>query len=282
MSKRPPYPFIKWAGGKSRLVKHITSRLPDHMGCYYEPMVGGGAVLIELAKHRRFDKAYASDTNHDLVVTWNVIKRKPNELIKELKKKKYRYEKAAFLRIRAYDPGKLTTVARAARFIYLNKTCFNGLWRVNKSGEFNVPFGRYTDPVILDKANILAISELLKNVYIYDADFEESVDSMDLREIERGDGVYIDPPYIPISDTAKFSQYTEGGFTLEDHERLAKFFKKIAKKTRVVLTNSSSDKTRELYAGFDIDYFDGRRNIGGPAKYRFKAQEAIIFAGSKS
>jgi len=278
MSKRPPYPFVKWAGGKSRLVKHITSRLPDHMDCYYEPMVGGGAVLIHLAKYGRFNKAVIADTNYDLITTWNVIKREPEELIKELKKKKYRYDKAAYLRIRAYDSTKLTLVARAARLIYLNKTCFNGLWRVNQKGEFNVPFGKYTDPIILDKANIRAVSELLKNITIYHADFEESVDSIDPREI---DGIYIDPPYLPISNTAKFSQYTEGGFTLKDHERLAKFFKKIAKKTRVVLTNSASDKTAELYEGFDVDYFDGRRNIGGPAKYRFEAREAIIFAGKR-
>lgn len=278
MAKKPPYPFVKWLGGKARMAKHVLARLPNKCNTYYEPMVGGGAVLIEMAKAGRFENAIISDRNWELITTWKTVKFEVSDLIKELKKKRYVYDKSVFLGIREEDPTIMDPVRVAARFIYLNRTCFNGLYRVNGSGKFNSPFGKYTDPMICDTANLKAMSKLLDNVEIRNDDFELGV-----REAGNGDAVYFDPPYLPISSTSNFDKYVAGGFGISEHERLSRLFSSLAEfGVRVVLSNSSSEDSIRLYGKFDIDRIMGSRSVGGPADCRGSVEEILAFAGPKS
>jgi len=277
MSKKPPYPFVKWLGGKGRMAVHVLGRLPDRCDTYYEPMVGGGAVFIEMAKAGRFGRAVIGDNNPELMNAWRVVQSSVTELVTELRKKRYAYEKSVYLRIRGEDPGEMDPVKRAARFIYLNRTCFNGLYRVNAEGRFNAPFGQYKDPVICDAENLRAVSELLKSVELHEGDFEGMLDGA-----LPGDAVYFDPPYIPLSSTSSFDRYTASGFSLEDHERLAKLFGSLSKKgVRAVLSNSSAKEAVGLYGKFDFDWLTGTRSVGGPADYRKSVKEMIVFAGPK-
>ncbi len=277
VSKSPPYPFIKWAGGKQRVLPHILRRMPSKIGTYYEPMLGGGAVFIELARQKRFDKAVLSDMNPDLMNTWRIVKSDAEALIEELSSPAYVYDRQAYETIRSQEWPKEFAVRRAARFIYLNRTCFNGLYRVNRGGKFNVPFGRYENPLICDKANLKAISELLQNVTLLEEDFETSV-----LGCGPGDASYFDPPYVPVSKTSNFTSYTEGGFSLDDHRRLADVMSKLgASGARVVASNSAADAAVEIFSRFDIDKLESRRNIGGPAAYRKSVEEIVAFVGPK-
>lgn len=271
-----PRPFLKWAGGKSRMLRHVTSRLPQSIGTYYEPFLGGGAVFFELARQGRFKNAVLSDANKDLFGLWSVIKNNVEGLIKELERPgKYVYEKDTYLKIRATAPIEMDEVKAAARILYLNKTCFNGLYRVNRLGEFNVPFGKYKNPVICDISLLRVVSKSLERVEILNQDFDGRC-----REAKRGDAVYFDPPYLPVSSTAKFTGYTSGGFGIPEHERLAKLFTRLANKgVRVVLSNSMASDAVRLFSGFDRDEVDGSRNVGGPADYRKMVKEMIVFAG---
>ena len=283
MAKKPPHPFVKWAGGKTRVAPHVLRRLPEKIGTYYEPMVGGGAIFFELARAGRFEKAVLADLNPELVTAWTVMRDDVDGLIKELKKARYQYDKERFEALRAIDRTEggmaaLSDVERAARFICLNKTCFNGLYRVNKDGQFNVPFGRYKDPIVCSTVNFRAVSKVLQGCEILLADFEKAV-----KGAGRGDAVYFDPPYLPVSETSNFTGYTEGGFGLEDHERLATTFARLARKgVRVVLSNSAADDAKRLYEQYDVDWITGGRSVGGPADYRKKAvDEMVAFSGPR-
>jgi DNA adenine methylase len=283
MMAKVPHPFIKWAGGKTRVAQHVLRRLPDKIGTYYEPLVGGGAILFALIRAERIERAVVADLNPELMNAWEVIKWAVEDLIKELKSAKYKYDEATFLKIRGMDRkpsfAKLSDMQRAARFIYLNRTCFNGLYRVNAEGHFNVPFGKYKDPVICDEKNLRAVAEALRKCEVLTVDFDKAMSGAG-----RGDAAYFDPPYLPISKTSNFTGYTVGGFTLEDHQRLAKTFARFAKKgVRVVLSNSAAPEAEELYKQFDVDWITGGRSVGGPADYRKKAvKEMIVFSGPKA
>lgn len=270
-----PHPFIKWLGGKRKMLSNISNHLPDRCNTYYEPMIGGGAIFFALAKENRFENAVISDLNPELTNAWKVIQGKVAELISELKDSKYIYDKNAFLEIRKDESGN--DVQLAARFIYLNKTCFNGLYRVNKSGHFNTPFGKYHDPVICDDANLLAVSNILQKVEIKNLDFEEVVS-----DIKPGDAVYFDPPYLPISETANFDRYTSTGFGISDHHRLAEVFSSLAERgITAVLSNSVSQEAVKLYRKFDFDFITGNRSIGGSSSSRKTVSEMIVFSGKK-
>jgi DNA adenine methylase len=237
-------------------------------------MIGGGAILLKI--RGSFKRAVISDTNPEVVNAWRVVKSDVDKLIRALRRPKFQYDKETFLKIRAQNPNKLSPVQRAARFIYLNKTCFNGLYRVNSQGQFNVPFGRYKNPVICDAENLRAVSLVLKNVKVLSKDFADACNGAG-----KGDAIYFDPPYIPVSKTSSFTGYTADGFTQEDHERLAALFEKLGDRgARVVLTNSLP--AINLYGKFDYDRQVGNRSIGGPAEYRGKAGELIIFHGPKT
>jgi DNA adenine methylase len=278
-----PHPFVKWAGGKARVARHVLLRLPAKIGTYYEPLVGGGAVLFELMQAGRAERAVIADLNPDLMNAWRVIKQDVGGLVKELRRDRYRYDEDTFLKIREMDrkPSFARTgdLRRAARFVYLNRTCFNGLYRVNADGHFNAPFGKYANPVICDEVNLRAVSEVLQKCEVLTADFDEAVGGAG-----RGDAVYFDPPYIPISKTSSFTGYTPGGFGVEDHRRLAGTFARLAKRgVRVVLSNSAAPEAEELYRQFDMDWIMGGRSVGGPAEYRKKAvKEMIAFAGPRT
>lgn len=279
MEKSVPRPFLKWAGGKSKLVKRITPRLPSKMDTYYEPFLGGGAVFFELARQGRFRRAVLADANPELFSLWRIVQQDVEGLIKELSdKKKYAYSKERYLDVRAYANSDMSPVQAAARVLYLNKTCFNGLYRVNRLGEFNVPFGRYVNPVICDADGLRLASQALSNATILNKDFESACAAA-----KPGDGVYFDPPYLPASSTSKFTSYTASGFGLEDHERLASLFGRLSRSgVRVVLSNSVTKETIRLYGEYDRDDVTGSRNVGGPASYRSPAKEMIAFAGPLS
>lgn len=260
------------------MARHVMDRLPARCVTYYEPLVGGGAVLIEMAKAGRFDRAVVADTNQELVTAWSVIQSDADGLIRELRKKRYVYDKKVFLKIRAEEPDFSDPVKVAARFIFLNRTCFNGLYRVNSEGRFNSPFGRYKDPVICDADNIRALSLLLRKVEIREADFEDAVQGA-----EPGDAVYFDPPYIPLSSTSNFDKYTARGFDMEAHRRLCRTFSAlVGEGVRAVLSNSSAEASLEMYGRFDLDRFTGSRSVGGPADYRKPVEEILVFGGPKS
>lgn len=271
-------PFVKWLGGKSKSVLQIAKRMPNHINTYIEPFVGGGFMLFWLSNHNRFDHAVISDNNPELINAYMVIKHEVEFLIKELSKSKYVYDKDSFLKIRALEINNMSDVERAARFIYLNKTCFNGLYRVNKSGGFNTPFGKFSNPTILDVRNLRAVNVSLKKVRIIFGDFESSCSFA-----KKGDCVYFDPPYIPISKTSNFTSYTSEGFNLQSHIRLRNLFRDLSKKDiRVLLSNSKTEITMNLYEDFDYDIIDGSRSISGPAEHRNSVEEVLVFAGGKS
>jgi DNA adenine methylase len=270
--------FVKYCGGKARHAAQIIQRLPSQMNTYYEPFVGGGAVFFKLAQAKRFQRAIISDTNTELMSTWLMIQQDVEKLIKALHKPQFKYNKTAYLKIRAQNPDKLSPINQAARFLYLNKTCFNGLYRVNSKGKFNTPFGKYEKPVICDADNLRAVSALLHNVTILNGDFEAASANAKL-----GDGAYLDPPYIPSSKTSKFTSYTQYGFTNEDHERLARVFELMGNRgCRVVLSNSDTPLTHKLYDKYDIDSYIGLRSVGGPAEYRKPIKELLIFHGPRN
>ncbi|WP_456419878.1 DNA adenine methylase [Thermovibrio sp.] len=239
-----PRPFVKWAGGKRQILKHLLFYAPKEFNRYFEPFVGGGALFFELSPKR----AVISDLNAELINAYRVIKGQVEELIESLKKHKNNEE--YYYRIRSLKPAELSPVERASRFIYLNKTCFNGLYRENSKGEFNVPFGRYKRPKICDEENLRAVSEFLNSVEveILNADYGEVC-----KRAEAGDFIYLDPPYIPVSKTAGFTTYTGGGFGEEDHRKLAEVFRELSEKgCFVMLSNADHPLIRELYRDFKL------------------------------
>lgn len=289
MSKSPPYPFVKWLGGKARMAGRVMSRLPSKIGLYGEPMIGGGAVFIELAKAGRFRKAVIADSNADLVNAWQTVRDDVKSLVKRLRE--YKYDRELYLSVREIDPASLDSVEAAARFIFLNRTCFNGIYRVNSEGKFNVPFGKYVNPVICDEPNLKAVSALLSGVEIRTqrvSDFLKAFHVGRLRGFgdENGEvgAVYVDPPYIPISETANFTSYTEDGFGMTDHVDLCKALRSLASRgVRVVASNSGTKAAIDLYSdGFDLDEVRGSRSVGGAGKSRKTVGEVIAFAGPRS
>ena len=263
-------PFVKWAGGKGQLIEQIKGYIPQEFKTYYEPFVGGGALFFYLWNEERLKKAVIADNNSDLINIYQVIKEKPQELIDELKKSKYKNEKEAYYKIREWEPRK--HVLRAARMLYLNKTCFNGLYRVNSKGKFNVPFGKYKNPRFLNEDNIWEVHNALKKTKICLCDFAEAV-----RDAKRGDFVYFDPPYYPLSATANFTSYTKNSFNDDDQKRLAETFRHLAKEgVYVMLSNSYTNFIEKLYKDFNLKIVYARRAINSDADGRGKIMEYLI------
>lgn len=271
------HPFVKWAGGKAQLLPALAEILPQKIGTYYEPFLGGGAVFFALAAQGRFEAAALNDSNQELMDCYKIVRDFPDELIANLKERTETYKgdpAAVYDTWRRTDPKTLDPVSRAARLIALNKTGFNGLYRVNKKGEFNVPIGRYDNPKICDETNLRACAELLNRVpnTLLSTDFVNALEGA-----EPGDVVYFDPPYIPLSATANFSSYTPDGFSLDDHHRLAAMFKNLVERgVAVVLSNSETEITRALYAGFEIHPVQAKRHINSKGDKRGAISELII------
>lgn len=266
MSDRPR-PFVKWVGGKRRIINELNSRLPSDISSYYEPFVGGGALFWE--NWQNIKTAVLSDINIDLLITYQVIKRDETKLVELLKNHAANHNDEYFYKIRGQralkDPLQI-----AARFIYLNKTCFNGLYRVNKRGEFNVPVGRYTEPSIFDENNLKACQQALQKVTIKYQNFDQI-------EPASGSFVYFDPPYHPVSKTALFTQYSKTGFSEKDQIDLRNFYAKLTKNgVNVMLSNSNTEFVRNLYKGYNIAIVAAPRNVNCKPNKRSPVEEAII------
>jgi DNA adenine methylase len=265
-------PFLKWAGGKSKLIDDILPQLPARMHHYYEPFLGGGAVFFALARAKRFRRATLSDVNPDLVQLYQCVRDEVEELIEALQPLSLGNDAETFYAVRAQDPETLDSAERAARFVFLNKTCFNGLYRVNRRGRFNVPFGRYARPKVLDPARLRACARALDGVEILCRDFEPS-----LRAARHGDGVYLDPPYVPLSATASFTSYAKGPFGPDEQERLCRaFIAALHRGAQGVLSNSDTPRTRALYADLQIRTVLAARAINRDPSRRGPVQELLV------
>ena len=274
--KDKPKPFVKWVGGKRQLLKQFRELnlyppecFNPESNTYFEPFVGGGAVFFDLLpKH-----AELSDTNRELVVTYNVIKDNVDSLIKSLKK--HIYNKEYYLGVRAQDINELSDVEIASRFIFLNRTGFNGMYRVNKSGQFNVPFGRYKNPLICDENNLRKVSEALQGITITHRDYK---DVLELAKI--GDFIYFDPPYYPLNPTSSFTAYTAKGFFEKEQIELRDTFVKLHERgCFVMLSNSDTPFINELYSGLEgvsVNKIIAGRAINSKGSKRGKINEVLI------
>lgn len=275
----PARPFAKFVGGKSRLVPELLARTPKDIKTYYEPFVGGGALFFALAsrRRRRFERAYLTDTNARLMRTYAAITTHAPQLIRVLAGHALSHQRAPtfYNEQRARDIDVCSDVNLAAWFIYLNKTCFNGLYRVNKQNVFNVPMGSYAKPNICDADNLRRCSmALANNVYTGLRDFSY------VKQAKPGDFAYFDPPYYPLTKTSNFTSYGADGFGDADHVRLrdlAIYLK--TKGVRVLLSNSNAPRVRELYApefGFTIEEVQAARAINSKGDKRGKITELLI------
>jgi DNA adenine methylase len=240
-------PFVKWAGGKTQLLAKLDAHIPK-FDRYFEPFLGGAALFFHIASRVQF-LAHLSDANEDLVNAYNVVKNDVEELIALLEKHGKRYRKCPaiyYYKLRSEQPAD--RLEAAARFVALNKTCYNGLYRVNRSGKFNVPIGRYFNPTICDREQLLNASAALNrsNARIITSDYRHA-----LKKARAGDFVYLDPPFSPLSRTANFVEYTKDGFDEKDQVELACTFRELDRKgCRVLLSNSDTSLTRKLYSEF--------------------------------
>jgi len=266
-------PIVKWVGGKRQLLDEIEKRLPTKFNIYHEPFFGGGALLFYLQPK----KAVINDINDELMTTYQVVKDNPTELLTSLERHKNTPE--YFYSMRDKDRNEqafseMTIIEKASRLIYLNKTCYNGLFRVNAAGQFNTPFGGYKNPNIVNKPVILAVSEYLNTnaIEIFSSDFEKV-----LKKAKENDFVYLDPPYDPISNTAAFTGYNEGGFDKDEQLRLFKTCLDLnSKGVFFMQSNSATDFIINLYKDFKIDIVKARRNVNSNAAGRSEIDEVII------
>ncbi len=252
IERRSAFPFIKWAGGKGHLLSEIMRYVPrDFSGDYYEPFLGGGAVFFALYRTGHSFKAYLSDTNEELINCYEMVKNRPADLLVLLKILQQQFHDATNKEVYFYNVRSLTPTSglqAAARFIFLNKTCYNGLYRVNKKGVFNVPFGGYRKPNIVNESKLFSGSKALNESKskLSVLDYKKSID-----RCQSGDLVYLDPPYHPTSKTAAFTDYTTQGFTELDQRNLRDSFVSLAERgCKVVLTNSDTGLVRTLYDDF--------------------------------
>lgn len=266
-----PRPFLKWAGGKRQLIKQLHPYIPREFNKYIEPFVGGGAMFFYLIP----DKAFLMDINPDLINTYQAIKSDVHELVKSLKK--HENDEAYFYKIRdaERDMGEFrswSSVEKASRIIYMNHACFNGLYRVNSQGFFNVAFGAYEDPLICDERNLLAVHDALKDVDLRVASFETC-----LEIASRDDFVYLDPPYVPVSETANFTSYTKDNFTREDQKRLLDVVRELDRRgCKVMISNSYSKFVVDLFDGYHIKTIMANRAINRDGSKRGKIKELVI------
>ncbi|MCS7028502.1 MAG: DNA adenine methylase [Bacteroidia bacterium] len=289
----PAKPFLKWAGGKSQLLEQFENYYPSALRKgiiknYVEPFLGGGALFFAIAQRYKIQNAYLSDINKDLILTYQVVQQRPNDLLDFLEQYQKDYDQTEqekrndfFLSVRRHfnlqrfeiNYKKLSDnwIPRAAQFIFLNKTCFNGLFRLNSKGEFNVPYGKYKNVMIFDECNILAVSKILQNTEIRQADYSSCFD-----KVNENTFVYFDPPYRPLSQTASFTTYTGTEFTDKEQLQLAQFFRKLDKEKGAKLMLSNSDPKNQ---NPEDDFFE--RAFEGYNIFRVSASRAINCHGNK-
>lgn len=268
-------PFLKWVGGKGKLIPTLLDIFPKRVRRYYEPFLGGGAVFWAMAEAKRFDAAFLNDWNDELVTTYRVVRDFPGDLIQHLQEMSLSYRDAPEASFKAWrNPvGPLGPIERAARFIFLNKTGFNGLYRLNGDGKYNVPWGRYENPNICNAPLLRGCSQALGQlVQINQGDFVDAC-----KDAGPGDLVYLDPPYAPVSDTSNFTGYTENGFSLNDQYRVAALFKELhARGCAVVLSNSDTPEIRALFEGFEVHAVPMRRSVNAKGDGRGPVDELIV------
>lgn len=267
-------PVVKWVGGKRQLLNYITPLLPKNFSTYVEPFVGGGAVLFNIQPK----KAIINDYNAELINVYNVIKNNPDELISLLQEHEKLNSQEYFYQIRSLDRSdtyySMSSIDKAARIIYLNKTCFNGLFRVNQAGQFNSPYGKYKNPNIVNRPLVLAMSKYFNNndIRIMNGDYKEA-----LKNLRRGAFVYFDPPYMPISSSSSFTGYTENGFGKQQQIELKEECDKLnGRGIKFLLSNSDHPLIRELYKDYEIIVVKAKRSINSKGNKRGEINEVLI------
>lgn len=268
--KSETYPIVKWVGGKRQLMFELIKNMPKSYNRYFEPFIGGGALFFELQP----EQAYISDMNEELINLYQVVRDNVDELIIDLKK--HDISKEYFMEIRNIDRTEdyenWSSIQKASRFIYLNRTCFNGMYRVNSKGEFNVPFGHYKNPRIVDENNLTNCSNLLQRTEIRHADFSEI-----LTKVQEGDFVYFDPPYVPLSETSSFTSYTKDGFDIDMQFKLRDVCDELDNKgVKFMLSNSDTKLVNELYVNYEIKKVFASRQINANADGRGKITEVLV------
>ncbi|WP_029238581.1 DNA adenine methylase [Streptococcus sobrinus] len=270
----PLQPFTKWTGGKRQLLPQLHAHRPEQFNRYFEPFIGGGAFFFDLAPQN----AVINDSNAELINAYHQIMNNPGELLDLLRLHQDNNSREYYLDIRSADrDGRLelmTDVDRAARLMYMLRVDFNGLYRVNSNNQFNVPYGRYRNPKIVDVDLIHGISDYLNEnaIEILNVDFEVAVE-----EAVSGDFVYFDPPYVPLNETSSFTSYTHDGFTLNDQIRLRDTFSDLTDRgVRAMLSNSATDIVEELYADFNIHRIEAVRTNGATRRSRGRVEELLI------
>lgn len=238
--------FLKWAGGKLQLIEQLENLFPHKFRNYYEPFIGSGAVFFYVKSKLKPNKVILSDTNEELINCFVIVRDKPSELVESLLNHRKKHSKEYYYAVRSIESNRLDSVDRAARLIYLNKTCFNGLYRVNSKGQFNVPFGDYESPSIFDKNTLFQASQLLRGVHLQVMSFEKILDFAG-----KDDFVYFDPPYIPLSKTSSFTRYSKSDFSMKEQKQLSEVFEALdSRGCFVMLSNSDHALTRELYRDY--------------------------------
>ena len=272
-----PKPFVKWAGGKRQLLAELEKSFPKQFGTYFEPFLGGGAVLFDLLAKKPNLKCSVSDLNSDLVLAYVTIRDKLGRLIESLENHSENYHNDStgyYYEIRKQEPK--SQIEKVSRLLFLNKTCFNGLYRVNSKGKFNVPLGRYTNPNIVNRENLTTVSKFLQSdkIKISCRDFESI-----LNDAKKGDFVYFDPPYQPVSDTANFTSYTHRDFTEDDLQRLADLAHQLnSKGCYVLLSNSNTKIVKKLFSSkkWKVKEISVNRAINSNSQKRTGHKEVLI------
>lgn len=269
-----PRPFVKWVGGKGQLVETLLARAPERFRRYHEPFVGGGAFFFALRRAGRLGRCHSrlTDVNQELITAYSAIRDRTAEVLAVLQELATRHDKESYLAIRAWDFTELDAPRIAARMIYLNRCGYNGLYRVNRKGQFNVPFGRYKNPRICDAENINAVAGALQKATVSCAPFAAV-----LAAAAAGDFVYFDPPYVPVSATANFVSYSATGFGQVQQEELAHVFAALAGRgVQVMASNSDMPQVRELYAPFHQHRVQARRSVNSKGGRRGPVGELVI------
>lgn len=285
-------PFVKWVGGKSQLLEEIREKYPLKIEKYCEPFVGGGAVLFDILSKFQPKEILINDINKELINTYTQIKNNCEKIISQLsnlqyiyknqsieKNKEFYYEKRTWYNELIVNGNNSENLEKAALFIFLNKTCFNGLYRVNSKGLFNVPFNNAKNPLVCDEENLRACSKLLQNVEMKVGDYKECESFIDKKTF-----VYMDPPYRPLTQTASFTSYSENGFTDKEQIELGKFITEISKKGAMILASNSDPKNADindnffddLYSAFEVERVSASRMINSNAKKRDAVNELLI------
>lgn len=266
--------FLKWAGGKLQLIEQFENLFPSDFCNYYEPFIGSGAVFFYLKSKSKPNKVILSDTNEELINCFAVVRDKPSELIEVLLNHRKRHSKQYYYEVRDLESERLDSVSRAARMIYLNKTCFNGLYRVNSKGEFNVPFGDYKNPSIFNRNTLYRASQMLQDAALRVMTFDKVLDFAG-----KDDFVYFDPPYIPLSKTSSFTRYSKSEFSIKEQNQLSEVFRALdSMGCFVMLSNSDHSLIRELYRDYDknIVVVRAKRKINSVGSKRGAINEIVV------